>query len=187
MPTRAPPVAHASPRRTSPWVIGSTTSTRERNPSPVDARRIHRSPPVSGRYSVSPRRTDQTMCVTATRPWRGRSCSIRTTTARRTASRANARAPHNSCRSVSRATGVVPRHSAHRPCRVPRARARDEGSRRAPCCCSSPYAIWPWCPKSWVTSSAARAPMSPDAQRQNAMRPVPRTEQGETPSVRPIA
>ena len=160
-PGAPPPVARESPRWIVPVASGRRSSHRVRLPAPLDARNTSRSDHASGRYKLSPLRTRHTACVSARRPPNGTAQSARATTARRTASRASARAPQSSWRSASRAPGDPPRHSHHQPCRVPVGRARDVGSRRGPCWSSAPHANAPCCPNRESTSSAARAPACP--------------------------
>jgi len=167
------PVASVTLVRMRPLATGRLSSHRVRDPVPLDARSTSRSAPASGRYRLSPLLTRHTACVMSRRPPNGAAQSARATTARRTASRANARAPHSSWRSVSRAPGGPPRHSHHQPCRVPVARASGDGSRRAPCCSSTPDANDACCPKGASTSSAARAPGCPARHAHSA--PKPRT------------
>ncbi len=158
MPPRVPPVANVSPSRMLPAASGRRSSARVRVPAPLAARSTNRSAPASGRYRLSPLRAHHTACVTTMRPASGTARSARATTARRTASRANARAPHSSWRSASLRVDDPPRHSHHQPCRVPEARARGDGSRRGPCCSRTPIANDACCPRPASTSSAPRAP-----------------------------
>ncbi len=151
-----------------PEASGRRSSARVRAPAPLAARSTSRSAPASGRYRLSPLRVRHTACVTAMRPPNGMARSTRATTARRTASRANARVPQSSWRSASLAAGGPPRHSHHQPCRGPVGRAFGDGSRRGPCCCSTPSANDPCCPRPASTSSAPRAPERPARQFHSA-------------------
>ncbi len=151
-----------------PEASGRRSSARVRTPAPLAARSTSRSAPASGRYRLSPLRARHTACVTVMRPPSGTARSTRATTARRTASRANARVPQSSWRSANLATGGPPRHSHHHPCRVPVGRAFGDGSRRGPCCCRTPSANDACCPRPASTSSAPRAPDRPARQFHSA-------------------
>lgn len=175
MPPRVPPVARVSPRRMLPAASGRRSSARVRVPAPLAARSTNRSAPASGRYRLSPLRAHHTACVTTMRPPEGTTRSARATTARRTASRANARAPHSSCRNASFMVEDPPRHSHHQPCRVPEVRARGDGSRRDPCCSRTPSANDACCPRPASTSSAPRAPGWPARHAHSAPNALLRT------------
>ena len=170
-----PPVTSVTARRNCPEANGRRSSGSVRVPAPLTERSTSRSAPASGNTSPSPLLARHTACVTATRAPNGSSHSPRATATRRTASRANARAPHSSWRSASLAPGGPPRHSHHQPCRVPVGRALGAGSRRGPCCSSTPSANDPLFPRPASTSSAARAPSAPARQAHSAPNAVARS------------
>jgi len=171
---RVPPVTSVTARRNCPEANGRRSSGSVRLPAPLTERSTSRSVPASGRTSPSPLFARHTACVTTTRAPNGRFHSPRAAATRRTASRANARAPQSSWRSASLAPGGPPRHSHHQPCRVPMGRALGAGSRRGPCCSNIPSASDPLFPRPASTSSAARAPSSPARHAHSAPNAVAR-------------